>query len=84
MKQTIFHNGFNKNDPKYFVKSLDFIYDVPLLREGDMPVVYIDEVEYHVSEFIDEFTDNPNVQIRHIRLSENLLPSTKHFFPKTV
>lgn len=84
MKQTILHHGFNKNDPEYFVKSLDFIYEVPRLKDDDFPVVYIGEIEYYVTEFIDEFTDNPDVQIRHIRIAKNLFPSKKHFFPKSV
>jgi len=78
MKQTIFYFGYKNSDENYFELKIDFVFEPSKVNET--PSVFIKDKEYFITNVIDEFTDNPNTQIRHIRIAENLLPDYKHFF----
>lgn len=75
MKQTIFYCGFGEEEQ---VHKLDFIYEPPVTDKDKTAYVLINKKEYCIVRMIDEFTKNPEVQIRHIRIYENKLPE-KHF-----
>lgn len=76
MKQTIFYCGHGDEEQ---VLKLDFIYEPPVTHKDKSVYVLINKKEYYIFRMIDEFTKNPEVQIRHIRIMENTPPTEKHF-----
>jgi len=65
MKHTIFK--FNEGETNIEHK-VDFIYELPTSKFGDVIIHLNDAGSFSVRKIIDQFTNNPDVQIRHIFL----------------